>query len=99
MVEIVKNSEGDYEFRIKSTSGSDLLQSMPFKDEGDALKTLREAISNPIFERRTNHQGKFVISLKNPQGKHIGYSQTYTSEAGMENGIKNLKKSLSQTFT
>ncbi|MGB5667196.1 MAG: YegP family protein, partial [Maribacter sp.] len=33
----------------------------------------------------------FLFSLKNNGGQIIGISELYSSEAGMENGIKNLK--------
>lgn len=96
MVEIVKNSEGVFQFNIKSKSGHSLLQSISFKSEKEAKNTLQQTISNPIFERQTNLQGKFVISLKIKNGSFVGTSNTYSSEAGMENGIKNLRKGLNQ---
>ncbi len=96
MVEIVKNKKGDFQLHVKSSTGSSLLKSVPFKSEADAKSVLNKAISKPIFERKTNHQGKFVIALKTPEGEQIGQSNTYTSEAGMENGIKNLMQSLSK---
>ncbi len=46
------------------------------------------------FERKTNHSGAFMFSLKDENGKIVGYSQCYNSEAGMENGIKNLKNKI-----
>lgn len=94
MVEIVKNEKGNYQLHITSSTGSPLLISVPFKSEADAESKLNQTLSKPIFERMTNHQGKFVITLKTAQGEQIGQSNTYSSEAGMENGIKNLMKSL-----
>jgi uncharacterized protein YegP (UPF0339 family) len=94
MVEIVRNKKGNYQLHIKSSTGISLLKSVPFESETDAKSVLNQAISQPVFERRTNHQGKFVIALKTVKGEQIGQSNTYTSEAGMENGIKNLLKSL-----
>jgi uncharacterized protein YegP (UPF0339 family) len=98
MVEIVKNNKGNFELHIKSSTGSSLLKSVPFKSEADAKSILNQALSKTIFERKTNHQGKFIIALKTAEGNQIGESNTYTSEAGMENGIKNLMKSLSKNY-
>ncbi|MEM1258705.1 MAG: YegP family protein [Bacteroidota bacterium] len=95
MVEIVKNNTGDYQLHFKSSTGSSLLKSIPFKSEADAEATLHQIMAKPIFERRTNHQGKFMISLKTASGEQVGQSNMYSSEAGMENGIKNLMKSFS----
>ncbi|UOY06282.1 YegP family protein [Muricauda sp. SCSIO 64092] len=96
MVEILKIAEGKFQLRIDSESGSPLLHSIPFKSESDAKRVLDKVIAKPIFERKTDHQGKFVITLKTATGENVGQSNTYSSEAGMENGIKNLLKSLSK---
>ncbi len=48
-----------------------------------------------VFERKTDYNGKFLFILKNSEGKVLGNSMLYNSEAGMENGIKNLKTSIS----
>jgi len=95
MVKIVKNSSEDFQLHITSLSGSSLLKSISFPSEEDAKAILTKTRLNPVFERKTNHKGKFVISLKTSTGEHVGHSNTYSSEAGMENGIKNLMKSLS----
>lgn len=94
MVEIVKIRTGDFQLNIKSASGNSLLKSVPFKSENEAKQILKQTISKPVFERKTNHQGQFVICLKTENGEQVGTSHTYSSEAGMENGIKNLMKSL-----
>lgn len=96
MVKIVENNPGDFQFHFISSSGSSLLKSISFPSEADAQAILTKAMANPVFERGTNHQGKFLITLKTVGGEQIGQSNTYSSEAGMENGIKNLMRSLSK---
>ncbi|MGD1946631.1 MAG: YegP family protein [Croceivirga sp.] len=96
MVEIIKTKSGNFQLDIKADSGKTLLKSISFNTEVEATTALRQTIANPLFERKTNHQGKFVISLKTKSGLSIGTSNTYSSEAGMENGIKNLMKSLTE---
>lgn len=97
MVEIVKNKTGEYQLHFKSSTGSSLLKSISFKSEEDAEAILNRIIAKPIFERKTNHHGKFMILLKTASGEQVGQSNKYSSEAGMENGIKNLIRSFSDS--
>jgi len=96
MIEIKKGKNDTYKFKLKTKDGNILLNSVDFESEEEVhqiltnLKTLLERQS--IFERRTDHDGNFLFNLKDLNGKVIGKSQRYGSEAGMENGIKNLKK-------
>lgn len=95
MIEITKQQTNKYTFVLKAASGQTLLSSVTFSNEKKAKETvnkLNELSSHRnTFERKTNHSGEFLFSLKNNQGEIIGNSQLYQSEAGMENGIKNLK--------
>ena len=98
MIEIKKTPTEKFEFFVKSESGKVLLQSVPFTDEESVKETvgiLSKTIS-PVksFERKTNFNGQFLFELKNHEGKIIGSSGLYRSEAGMENGIKNLNLQL-----
>ncbi len=103
MIEIKKAKSTDFQFIIKSESGKTLLESIPFADKEALDKTLMVLgkASSPItlFERKTNFEGKFLFNLKDEQGQTIGSSGLYSSEAGMENGIKNLKNSLQHIKT
>ncbi|MEK6154225.1 YegP family protein [Flavobacteriaceae bacterium 3-367] len=95
MIEIKKEKDNTYRFNLRTTGGKILLKSVHFPDKETIRKTvvglspMMESAS--VFERKTDHSGKFLFNLKDPNGKIIGSSQTYSSEAGMENGIKNLK--------
>ena len=88
----------DYVFILKAKSGNILLSSIAFKNINEAKKTvnsLNTLHEKPnVFERKTNHKGKFIFNLKKHDGEVIGTSQSYSSEVGMENGIKNVKKSI-----
>lgn len=95
MIEIKKYYENTYRFRVNTSSGNTILESIDFTTMEDIKKSivdLQESINErKIIERKTDHSGKFLFQLKNKEGQLIGYSQLYSSEAGMENGIKNLK--------
>ncbi|MGB3142517.1 MAG: YegP family protein [Maribacter sp.] len=100
MIEFKKTKNNDYRFLVKSSTGKTLLKSVPFSSKDSmesSLKILKEKEGNRVkfFERKTNTDGKFLIELKNQSGETIGSSGFYTSEAGMENGILNISKSLS----
>jgi len=99
MIEIVDIAENKFQFLLKSTSGATLMKSIDFPSK-KAITTTVNAIKpqlhgQRLFERRTDHNGKFLFNLKNSKGQIIGKSQLYGSEAGMENGIKNLIRSIS----
>ncbi|WP_422079872.1 DUF1508 domain-containing protein [Ulvibacterium sp.] len=95
MISIEKNKGNEYRFILKSESGQTLLSSIAFPNESEvqkSLQTLRNTKNIPVgFERKTDHEGKFLFNLKDNTGSLIGHSERYTSEAGMENGIKNLQ--------
>ena len=98
MIDIKKKGTGMFSFDLKTRGGHTLLKSVEFTDEQEAqsiVKSLNPLSENSIkFERKTNHDGMFLFNLKNSGGKMIGHSQLYNSEAGMENGIKNLKNTI-----
>lgn len=102
MVEIKKEKDNSYSFSVKTTSGSTILNSIIFSSEQEIKKTFNDLYPNidneNIFERKTNHNGKFLFHLKNITGSIIGNSQLYNSEAGMENGIKNTRKSITHQY-
>jgi uncharacterized protein YegP (UPF0339 family) len=93
MIEITKTKSDNYKFFVKSEPGTVL-----FADETSLKETLGSLSGGPSlskrFERKTNFNGQFLFELKNQQGKLIGKSGLYSSEAGMENGIKNLNNRL-----
>jgi uncharacterized protein YegP (UPF0339 family) len=99
VVEIKKENDG-FCFVVRSGQGQILLQSVEFASKEDLEACMREVrlgLGNPAcFERMTNHNGKFRFSLRNPKGRVLGHSALYSSEAGMENGIKNFLTALSR---
>ena len=99
MLSIVQEGNNACSFHLKTEKGHVLLTSIPFLDEAEMRKNIAELSSKgkyPIrFERKTNTSGEFLFSILNSNRQIIGNSQLYSSEAGMENGIKNLKKRIS----
>ncbi|MEQ8217727.1 MAG: YegP family protein [Arenibacter sp.] len=99
MLKIKKESDTTYTFSLQSESGQTLLNSVPFGNREEIDKTIANLKvligQSSVFERKTDYNGKFLFILKNSEGKVLGNSMLYNSEAGMENGIKNLKTSIS----
>ncbi len=98
MIEIRKVGEASYSFQVKNEVGNTILYSISFATQIAVDKTVSELIpliDKPgVFERKTDYNGKFLFNLKNLNGQVIGRSQLYDSEAGMENGINNVKSSI-----
>ena len=95
MIEIKKHNNNAYRFRVNTSTGNTILESIDFSNMEEIKKSVTELQGSinerKVFERKTDHNGKFLFHLKNKDGQYIGSSQLYSSEAGMENGIKNLK--------
>lgn len=96
MIDIKKEENNRYHFVVTSEEGNALLQSVSYPSKKELNTTVRKLtplMKKPsVFERKTNHNGKFHFTLKDTSGSIIGSSNTYTSEAGMENGITNVRK-------
>lgn len=98
MIEIHTDIDNGYRFSLKTESGHCILNSEKFLNISQIDKVVLKLSSTPLtrdhFERKTNTEGKFLFSLKDDAGFIIGHSNPYDSEAGMENGIKNLRENI-----
>ena len=98
MISIENSKEKGFRFEVRTPAGSTLLQSVSFSSKKEMEQTVSELSTLPKtlgkVERKTNNDGKFLFQIKNNAGKILGTSGLYSSEAGMENGIKNLYNNL-----
>ena len=96
MIEINKGEDNTFQFSLKSAEGQTLLQSIDFDSEAEIKRTVSGlkplALKAHSIERKTNYDGYFLFNLKDENGKIIGNSSLYDSEAGMENGISNFRR-------
>ncbi len=96
MIEIQKGDNNTFQFHLKTADGQTLLESINFNTKEEVEQTVKQlqplALSHSTIERKTNYNGNFLFNLKDGHGKIIGNSMLYDSEAGMENGISNIKK-------
>ncbi|HET8735918.1 MAG TPA: YegP family protein [Pricia sp.] len=98
MIQIHSDNEGSFRFSLRTENGDTLLNSVPFSDKHEMDKSFRKletmSLTRNQFERKTNTEGKFLFRLKDNDGRAIGHSEPYDSEAGMENGIKNFREQI-----
>lgn len=97
MIELKKNKAiNQYRFTLKADNGKVLFESESYDNKSSALDGINvlknNAINNAKYERNTNKKGKFYFNLKSANNQTIGCSQMYSSESGMENGIKYIKE-------
>jgi len=100
MIKIEEKNKGRFCFILKNAAGSPLFESTSFPTQEAAhqmllqLSTAQRAYAQ--FERQTDHNGNFLFQLRSLGGDRIGTSTTFSSEAGMENGIKNFRRYLAR---
>lgn len=98
MIKIQRQTGNGHQFKVQAKSGDTLLTSITFPNKSEMEKAIKgllvQQITQNDFERQTNTKGKFLFSLRDNKGNAIGHSESYDSEAGMENGIHNLSATL-----
>jgi len=98
VIKIYTDTDSSFRFSLETESGNTLLNSIAFSDKFETDKVIRKLdtmlLTRNHFERKTNTNGKFLFSLKDDDGHTIGHSEAFDSEAGMENGIKNLREEI-----
>jgi len=103
MIAITELEEGTFGCYLKNEHDRVMLTSIAVKTTEEIQKlidNLNQVNGNGLrYERKTNHKGDFLFNVKNADGQLIGRSELYSSEAGMENGIRNLKIVLSSLKT
>jgi len=98
MIQIEEKKDGRFRFVLKNALGSPLFESKQFPSKEAAKHTLAQLSSAQRayaqFERQTDHRGNFLFQLRSLNGEQLGKSTTFSSEAGMENGIKGFRRDL-----
>ncbi|NNC35694.1 MAG: YegP family protein [Croceitalea sp.] len=98
MLKINQTDSGKLQFEVFSSNGGLLMKSIEFdsKSDFDTIVQKLDSIKNSSLsiERKTMLGGQFVFHLKDTNSRMVGQSGTYSSEAGMENGINNLLQNL-----
>ena len=93
VISIAKN--GDYYFNLKAANNQTILTSEMYSSRSACIKGIESVRINCYddhnYERKISADNKHYFVLKAANGKVIGQSEMYESEAAMENGIVSVK--------
>ncbi len=93
--DLKKNVKGQYHFNLKAGNNQIILTSETYNSKQGALDGIasvkKNAGKDANFEKKISSKGEPFFVLKAPNGQIIGKSETYSSEAAMENGIASVK--------
>ena len=97
MFELKNNEDNYYYFALKAKNGQTILSSETFHPRIAGAKigietVKKNAVKDTRYERKTDKSGKFFFYLKSQNGEILASSGTFTSESGMENGIRAVKE-------
>jgi uncharacterized protein YegP (UPF0339 family) len=88
--------DGQYMFNLKAANGQVILTSERYQSKDGALGGIESVRKNAgldeRYERRAASNGDPYFVLKAANHQEIGRSETYSSQAAMENGIESVKK-------
>ena len=94
--EIFTGANGEYYFRLRAKNGEPILASEGYEAKGSAMNGIESVRENAgdddRFKRKTSSDGKPYFALVAGNNEPIGKSETYSSEAAMENGIAAVKE-------
>jgi uncharacterized protein len=93
--ELKKSAGNQFMFNLKASNGEVILTSEQYVEkqgaEGGIASVKQNAVDDDNYERRAAVDGSPYFVLKASNGEVIGVSETYSSEAAMENGIESVK--------
>lgn len=92
---------GKFHFTLKAGNHEVILSSRLYSEKANAENGIESVRTHGThdnrFERKLSAKGEPYFSLKAPNGKLIGTSETYGSEASRDNGIKSVTNNASTT--
>lgn len=92
---ISKRANGDYQFNLIASNGQIILSSEGYTTKSACEHGIESVIENSQndsnFVRKTALNENYYFNLKATNGKIIGVSEMYASEAGRESGIYSVK--------
>jgi uncharacterized protein len=97
--ELNKTASGRFMFNLKAGNGQIILTSQMYENKAGAESGITSVRTNSTdetrFERRKAVNGDPYFVLNAANGQTIGRSETYSSDAAMENGIASVKNNAS----
>lgn len=94
--EITKRKNGEFQFNLKASNGEIILTSEGYVAKYSCKKGIESVRKNSQnekrFEKRTSKDNRFYFNMKASNGQVVAVSETYNSEAAMNNGMASVKK-------
>lgn len=91
-----QNKAGKYVFRLVGANGQIILSGESFPTRAAAEAAIRDVSESALveenFERKSASDGTYYFVLKGSNGKVLGKSDGYASQAGRETGIWAVKR-------
>lgn len=92
---IRKSSNQQFYFNLRAANSQVILTSETYTTKASAQGGISAVQANaPLdsrYERKSTASGQHYFVLKASNGQTLGRSETYTTSAGMENGISSVK--------
>src|SRR5512133_486768 len=92
---ITKTKSEKFMFNLKAGNGEIILTSEEYNAKASALNGIESVKKNAPdearYERKEDKKGQPFFVLKAGNNEPIGKSETYSSVAAMENGVKSVK--------
>lgn len=92
---ITKTKSGKFMFNLKAGNGEIILTSEEYNAKASAVNGIesvkKNAPDDARYERKETKKGEPIFILKAGNNEPIGKSESYSSAAAMENGIKSVK--------
>lgn len=92
----IKKGKGGFRFNLKAGNGKVILTSETYQTRAGAEKGIESVKSNARdesrYEEKKAKNGETYFLLKGANGKPVGRSETYESDAGRRNGMDSVKR-------
>ena len=90
-----KSANGNFRFNLKAGNGQTILSSESYESKAGAQNGIESVKKNAAddnrYERKKASNGEPYFVLNAANNQQIGRSETYSSDAAMENGIESVK--------
>lgn len=89
--EMLTGRDGKIYIHLKASNGEIILSGRGYKTKSEAIHAIgsimRYGAIPTRFRRKESANGQFYFQLLSPSGRILGWSESYTSRQGRENGI------------
>ena len=96
--EMLKGRDGKIYIHLKASNGEIILSGRGYDSKSEAIHAIgsimRYGAMGNRFRRRESINGQHYFQLVSPSGRILGWSETYFSRQGMENGILSVRRAV-----